>query len=36
MTVIEGTLEDIPQITSWWEGIDCLENFQPLAAASRG
>ena len=24
MTVIEGTLEDIPQITSLWEGIDCL------------
>ena len=24
MTVIEGTLEDIPQITSWWEGIDSL------------
>src|SRR5436309_3349876 len=26
MTVIEGTLEDIPQITSWWDGIDSLSK----------
>ncbi len=32
MTVIEGTLEDIPQITSLWEGIDSLER--PPAARS--